>query len=75
MLSNSDSLVHDVPSCLAITRASDLCDDLDDDDHFDKELNAPLVMANVRKGRKKKSYDNKTVQRSNRVRVKNTRYQ
>jgi hypothetical protein len=75
MLSNSDNLVHDTASCLAVTRASDLCDDLDGDDHLDDEMNVPLVIPNVIKGRKKKSYDNKMVQRSNRVRVKNTKYQ
>jgi hypothetical protein len=75
MFRNSDNLVHDTASCLAVTRASDLCDDLDGDDHLDDEINVPLVIPNVRKGHKTKSYDNKTVRRSNRVRFKNTKYQ
>jgi hypothetical protein len=65
MLKNSDNLVHDTTSCLAVTCASDLCDDLDGDDYVDDKMNVPLVIPNVRKGRKKKSYDSKVVRRSN----------
>jgi hypothetical protein len=54
MLRNLDNLVYDTASCLAVTRASDLWDDLDGDDFVDDEINEPLVIPNVRKGRKKK---------------------
>jgi hypothetical protein len=54
MLRNSDNLVDDTASCLAVTRASDLCDDLEGDDNLDDEFHVPLVIPNDRKGRKKK---------------------
>jgi hypothetical protein len=68
-------LVNDTASCLAVTRASDLCDDLDGDEFVDGDIYKPLVIPNVRKVRKKKMYDTNAVRRSNRVRIKNTKYQ
>jgi hypothetical protein len=72
LLKKSDSLANDTVSCLAVTHASELCSDLEEEDFLDVE---PVAIPNETRGRKKKTFDSKTVRRSNRVRVKNTRYQ
>jgi hypothetical protein len=72
MLKGSDQLVdkNENTSCLVVSQASDLCDDLEGDDDFmgdDDDVGLPPVINKDRKTRKKKSYDKKNVRRSNRI--------
>jgi hypothetical protein len=77
MLKNSDYVEgsRDTAACLAVTRASVLCDDLEEDEHLDDDSHVPVVITKEKKIRKKKIYDNNNVRRSKRVRVKNTKFQ
>jgi hypothetical protein len=55
----------------------DLCDDLEEEENFrsDVDVQIPPVFTRKRKQRKKKSYDNKNVRRSNRIRIKPSKLQ
>jgi hypothetical protein len=63
--------------CLAVSRASDLCNDLEDEENLvsDVDVQIPQVVSREKKQRKRKSYDKKNVRRSNRVRVKPSKLQ
>jgi hypothetical protein len=60
-----------------VSRASDLCDDLEAEEDFlsDENIEIPKVITRERKARKKKSYDKENVRRSNRVRFKPSKLQ
>jgi hypothetical protein len=65
-------------SCLVVSRASDLCDDLEGDDDFlcdEDEVVVPPTINKERKTRKKRSYDKKNIRKSNRIRIKSTKLQ
>jgi hypothetical protein len=64
-------------NCLMVSRASDLCDDLEAEEDFlsDENIEIPKVITRERKARKKKSYDKENVRRSNRVRFKPSKLQ
>jgi hypothetical protein len=63
--------------CLAVSRASELCDDLEAEENLmtDEDVLIPKVGTRERKQRKKKSYDKKNVRRSNRIRIKPSKLQ
>ena len=63
--------------CLAVSRASDLCNNLEDEENLvsDVDVQIPQVVSREKKQRKRKSYDKKNVRRSNRVRVKPSKLQ
>jgi hypothetical protein len=62
---------------MMVSRASDLCDDLEAEEDFlsDENVERPKVITRERKIRKKKSYDKENVRRSNRVRFKPSKLQ
>jgi hypothetical protein len=64
-------------NCMMVSRASDLCDDLEAEEDLlsDENLERPKVITRERKIRKKKSYDKENVRRSNRVRFKPSKLQ
>jgi hypothetical protein len=58
-----------------VSRASNLCEDLEDDDELDGDVFSratPPIVKDKRKGRKK-SYDKKNVRRSNRISIKTSK--
>jgi hypothetical protein len=60
------------PHCLIVSKASNLCEDLVDDEDLIGEhiLDIPVPNKVQKRQRKKRSYDKTNLQRSNRVRVK-----
>jgi hypothetical protein len=72
MSDENTSLNENMQQCLIVNKASNLCEDLvDDDDTIDENIPDIPIPNNVQKRqRKKKSYDNTNLRRSNRVRVK-----
>jgi hypothetical protein len=78
ILKNNDNrtdLVADVSQCLVVTRASNLCEDLEDEESLLDEdvIEEPLNKCKTKPGRKKKSYDKANVRRSKRIRIKKSR--
>jgi hypothetical protein len=63
--------------CLAVSRASDLCDDLEVEENLVTDEDDLIPKAGTRKikQRKKKSYDKKNIRRSNRIRIKSSKLQ
>jgi hypothetical protein len=79
MLKCNDQLAqnHENASlCMTVSRASDLCEDLEAEEDFlrDDGVEIPKVITRERKVRKK-SYDKKNVRRSNRTRIKPSKLQ
>jgi hypothetical protein len=61
-------------ACLIVSRASNLCEDLENEEDFvGDELNKFTPIITKDKKRRKKSYDKNNVRRSNRIRVKTTK--
>lgn len=71
----SSSLAESVPHCLVVSRASNLSEDLEDEENLEEDNRCmiPPVVQKERKPRKKKSYDMKNVRKSNRIRIKNSK--
>jgi hypothetical protein len=67
---NEDSMM--VPTCLAVSRASMLCDDLDEEDQFLGDHTSQILIPNRenKQQRKKRSYDKTKIQRSERIKLK-----
>jgi hypothetical protein len=63
--------------CMMVSRASDLCDDLEAEEDFlsDESLEMPKANTREKKTRKKKSYDKENVRRSTRVKFKPSKLQ
>jgi hypothetical protein len=61
-----------LPSCIVVSRASDLCEDLNDfsDENLDEHIDSLTSHSVVKPKRKKKSYDKTNVRRSDRLRIK-----
>jgi hypothetical protein len=71
-MANENDLVS---SCLVVSRASDLCEDLEDEGDLDGDdlgRATPPVVKDKKK-RRKKSYDKKNVRRSNRISIKTSK--
>ena len=77
-LKNSDNVTGNgggVGQCLVVPRASDLSEDLEDNDSImDEDIvdNTPKV-SKPKRNNKKRSYDKSKVRRSNRLRIKQSR--
>jgi hypothetical protein len=67
---NEDSMM--VPTCLAVSRASMLCEDLDEEDQFLGDDTSQILIPNRenKQQRKKRSYDKTKIQRSERIKLK-----
>jgi hypothetical protein len=67
--------VNEIPedNCLAVTRASILCDDLDDEDviSVQEQPIQEVPKLKIKQSRKKKSYDKTKVRRSDRIKMTN----
>jgi hypothetical protein len=63
-----------VPTCLAVSRASNLCEDLDEEDQYFGEDHSQILIPRKENKcqRKKRSYDKTKVRRSDRLRLKKT---
>jgi hypothetical protein len=74
LLKCNDSLAL---NCMMVSRASDLCDDLEAEEDFlsDESLEMPKANTREKKTRKKKSYDKENVRRSTRVKFKPSKLQ
>jgi hypothetical protein len=61
-----------LPPCIVVSRASDLCEDLDDfsDENLDEHIDLLISHSVAKQTRKKKSYDKTNVRRSDRLRIK-----
>jgi tellurite resistance protein len=61
-----------LPPCIVVSRASDLCEDLDDfsDENLDEHIDSLISHSVAKPKRKKKSYDKTYVRRSDRLRIK-----
>jgi hypothetical protein len=80
MLNSNDQLgknSEDASFCLAVSRASELCDDLEAEEDLliDGDVDIPRPSIRDKKIRKKKSYEKKEVRRSNRIRIKPSKLQ
>jgi hypothetical protein len=73
----ADKKLENASLCLAVSRASDLCDDLETEENLlsDVDVQIPQVLTKERKQRKKRSFDNKNIRRSNRIRIKPSKLQ
>jgi hypothetical protein len=73
----SEKNFDNASGCLAVSRASNLCDDLEAEETFmdDADVQIPKIDTRERKQRKKKSYDKKNVRRSNQIRIKPSKLQ
>jgi hypothetical protein len=65
-----------VPTCLAVSRASNLCEDLDEEDQYFGEDHSQILIPRKENKcqRKKRSYDKTKVRRSDRLRLKKKNY-
>jgi hypothetical protein len=78
MLEKKDQMANGndlVLSCLVVSRTSNFCEDLEDEDELDGDgfgRATPPVVKDKRK-RRKKSYDKKNVRRSNRISIKTSK--
>ena len=72
---SSNNAVENVSQCLVVSRASNLSEDLEDEENLENDagFDMPPIVAKERKTRKKKSYDKNNVRRSNRIRIKKSK--